>query len=301
MIMFILGLTNSILSFLTFQNKELRIVGCGMYLLASSITSFLTICMFTVKFWFLVLTHMNVAFISSSILRGGCIVIEFMLKFCLYLDTWFNACVAIERAVSVFKGISFNKKRSRRIARWIILILPICIIATLIHEPIYRRLVEHNELYGKSYRYKRERYFWCVNRYPPSVENYNTATLVLHLLGPFIANLLSAAVIIFGTAHQRSNVQKKKPYRQYLREQLHAHKQLLISPIILVILALPRLIMSILSGCLNVSNFRWFFLGVYFISYIPAILVFVVFVLPSKLYRKNFIETFRRCRQSNSH
>ncbi|CAF3980977.1 unnamed protein product, partial [Adineta steineri] len=43
MIMFIGGLINSILSLLTFQNKDLRQVGCGIYLLASSITSFLTI------------------------------------------------------------------------------------------------------------------------------------------------------------------------------------------------------------------------------------------------------------------
>jgi hypothetical protein len=39
MILFAAGLVNSILSFLTFYNKDLRKVGCGMYLLASSITS----------------------------------------------------------------------------------------------------------------------------------------------------------------------------------------------------------------------------------------------------------------------
>ncbi|CAF1456455.1 unnamed protein product, partial [Adineta steineri] len=50
MIMFVGGLINSLLSILTFQNKDLRQVGCGIYLLASSITSFLTISMFTVKF-----------------------------------------------------------------------------------------------------------------------------------------------------------------------------------------------------------------------------------------------------------
>ncbi|CAF4376287.1 unnamed protein product, partial [Adineta steineri] len=43
MIMFVGGLINSILSILTFKNKDLRQVGCGIYLLASSITSFLTI------------------------------------------------------------------------------------------------------------------------------------------------------------------------------------------------------------------------------------------------------------------
>ncbi|CAF1400592.1 unnamed protein product [Adineta steineri] len=43
MIMFVGGLINSILSLITFQNKDLRQVGSGIYLLASSITSFFTI------------------------------------------------------------------------------------------------------------------------------------------------------------------------------------------------------------------------------------------------------------------
>ena len=49
MIMFVGGLINSILSLITFQNVELRKVGCGMYLLVSSITSLLSISMFTIK------------------------------------------------------------------------------------------------------------------------------------------------------------------------------------------------------------------------------------------------------------
>ncbi|CAF1393885.1 unnamed protein product [Adineta steineri] len=49
-IMFVAGLINSILSFITFQNKDSQQVGCGMYLLASSITSLFAISMFIIKF-----------------------------------------------------------------------------------------------------------------------------------------------------------------------------------------------------------------------------------------------------------
>ncbi|CAF4173405.1 unnamed protein product, partial [Adineta steineri] len=143
MIMFVGGLINSILSILTFQNKDLRQVGCGIYLLASSITSFLTISMFTVKFWFVVLTQMDLS-IRLSVVRGGCVSIEPLLKLCLYLDAWLNACVAIDRAILVFKGIKFNKQKSQHIARWIILILPFCIMSSIIHEPIYRELYEYS-------------------------------------------------------------------------------------------------------------------------------------------------------------
>ena len=136
------GLINSILSFLTFQNKDLRKVGCGMYLLASSITSFLTISIFTVKFWFVILTHINVAFVSSAVLHGGCRSIEPLLKLFFYLDAWLNACVAGERTFHVIKGINFDKEKSKRVARWVIFLLPFGIMATIIHEPLYREVLE---------------------------------------------------------------------------------------------------------------------------------------------------------------
>ncbi|CAF4778769.1 unnamed protein product, partial [Rotaria sp. Silwood2] len=47
MIMFIVGLLNSILCFITFYSQESRQVGCGIYIYASSITSALTIAMLT--------------------------------------------------------------------------------------------------------------------------------------------------------------------------------------------------------------------------------------------------------------
>ncbi|CAF1544339.1 unnamed protein product [Adineta steineri] len=291
MIMFIGGLINSILSLLTFQSKDLRKVGCGIYLFASSITSILTISMFVVKFWFVVLTQMNLS-IRLSVVRGGCVSIEPLLKLCLYVDAWLNACVAIERAILVFKGVNFNKQKSRRIARWIILILPFCIIGSIIHEPIHRELREVNKETNKVDINR-----WCLTHYSPSLQQYNTIILFFHLIGPCIINLGSALFIIFGSAQQRSTAQTSRTPREHIYNQFSEHKQLLISPIILLILSLPRLSMSMLSECINPSNHRLLFLFGYFISFTPSMLIFIVFVLPSALYRKTFQETFRRPRR----
>ncbi|CAF1171189.1 unnamed protein product [Adineta steineri] len=291
MIMLAGGLINSILSLLTFQNKDLRQVGCGIYLLASSITSFLTISMFTVKFWFVVLTQMDLS-IRLSVVRGGCVSIEPLLKLCLYMDAWLNACVAIERAILVFKGIKFNKQNSQRIARWIILILPLCIMGSIIHEPIYRELREINTETSKGDIDR-----WCITRYSSSVQQYDTIILFFHLVAPCIINLCSALFIIFGSARQRSAAQTRQTLREHVYHQFNEHKQLLISPIILLILSLPRLIMSMLSECVNPSNHRLLFIFGYFISFTPSMLIFIVFVLPSALYRKTFQESFRRWRR----
>ncbi|CAF3958010.1 unnamed protein product [Adineta steineri] len=300
-IMFVTGLINSILSFITFQNKDSQQVGCGMYLLVSSITSLLAISMFIIKFWFVVLTHINV-FTSLSVLRGGCASIEPLLKLFLYLDGWLNACVAVERAVLIFKGVKFDKKKSKSVARQTILILPFCISGTLIHELIFRRLFEYETAPDTTNTNKNnedtiKRDVSCITHYSPSVQDYNTAVLFFHLVGPFIVNLFSAMFIIFGGAHQRSMARTNKSPKEHIQEQFSEHKQLIISPIVLLILSIPRLIISLLPGCAKTSDNLWLYLGPYFISFTPSVLIFLIFVFPSDLYMKAFKQAFNCIRK----
>ncbi|CAF3690105.1 unnamed protein product [Adineta steineri] len=291
-IMFIAGLISSILSFVTFRHKDSQQVGCGMYLLTSSITSLLAISMFIVKFWFVVLTHIN-ASTSLSVLREGCIYIEPILKLFLYLDGWLNACVATERAVHVFKGVQFNKQKSKSIARGTILILPFCIFGTLVHQFVYRKLFVYKAGSDRidtstTNEYITKRYVSCSTHYSSSVQHYNTAVLFLHLVGPFIVNLFSALFIIFGGARQRSLARTNQTFKEHVQEQFREHKQLIISPIVLLVLSIPRLIISLLPGCVKISENLWLYLGAYFISFTPSILIFLIFVLPSELYMKAF-------------
>jgi hypothetical protein len=311
--MFVAGLINSVLSFLTFRSQDLQKIGCGMYLLASSITSLVTVSMFTFKFWFVVLTQINVS-TSLSVLRGGCVSIEPILKLFLYSDGWLNACVAVERAVLVFKGVNFDKKKSQHFARRIIVILPFCIISTLVHELVYRKLFEYqtgtdeidvdktvgNNKYVKNTNEgTTERYVWCITRYSSSIQDYNTAILFFHLVAPFITNLFSALFIIFGAARQRSVARTDHTFREHIREQLSEHKQLIVSPLVLLVLSIPRLIISLLPGCVKTSENLWLYLSAYFISFTPSMLIFLIFVVPSDLYMKTFKESFSSGRQRN--
>jgi hypothetical protein len=167
---------------------------------------------------------------------------------------------------------------SKCIARWIIIILPLFIAVSIIHEPLHRDIFDDKE----------EQRFWCVFHYSHSIHIYNTIIVMFHFVGPFCANLFSALFIIFRSARRRAATQKRQTYRQHLREQFKEHKNLLISPIILVVLAMPRLIISFLSGCVKVSHNAWLYLLGYFVSFIPSTSIFFVFVLPSKFYRKQF-------------
>jgi hypothetical protein len=72
---------------------------------------------------------------------------------------------------------------------------------------------------------------------------------------------------------------------------------LIIWSLILLILNIPRLIISFLSGCMKSPRNPWLHLIGYFISFIPSVLTFIVFVLPSETYKEQLqksINHFRR-------
>ncbi|CAF4771433.1 unnamed protein product, partial [Rotaria sp. Silwood2] len=66
---------------------------------------------------------------------------------------------------------------------------------------------------------------------------------------------------------------------------------------VLVIVTIPRLIISFASTCVKSVRHPWLFIGGYFISYIPPLLLFVIFVLPSELYQKKFNDATVRIRK----
>jgi hypothetical protein len=56
----------------------------------------------------------------------------------------------------------------------------------------------------------------------------------------------------------------------------------------LILLSFPRLVISFMKGCMRSAREPWFHLIGYFVSFIPSMLTFFVFVLPSKHYKKEF-------------
>ncbi|CAF4583556.1 unnamed protein product [Rotaria sp. Silwood1] len=285
-IMLIMGLFNSILCFLTFYSQESREVGCGIYIFASSITSALEITMLTIKFWFVIISQMNLS-VNRSTLHMGCILLEPVLNLFLYMNNWLNACVATERAVTVFKGIHFDKIMSKSVARWIILLIACLITGTIIYESLDRGLFEDRE----------EQRVWCVTHYSETVKHFNIAVLIIHFLTPFGVNLLSVIFIVSAITHQRAMIRTQHNYTRHLREQLYRHKHLIISQLVVVILPLPRFITSLFTGCVKDSHNSWLYISGYLISFVPSAIMFIVFVLPSNLYRRQFKRSIESLQQ----
>ena len=199
--------------------------------------------------------------------------------------------------MSAYKEASFDKEKSKCFARWIVFILPIVILSTLVHEPLHRQVHEHviTERTLDIEEIALYRYFWCITTYSQTIQKYNTVIQFVHHLGPFIVNLFSSILfIIIRSVRRRAETQNG----QHLREQLGENKQLLFGPVVLLVLSIPRLIISLLSGCTDISDRLWLYLSGYFISFTPSILIFLVFICPSKNYREAFKESFSRiCRR----
>ncbi|CAF3119872.1 unnamed protein product, partial [Rotaria sp. Silwood2] len=236
-IMFVLGFVNNTISIVTFQGAKMRETGCGLYLLFSSIMSTFTTVSFTLKFWLVVLAQKG-TITNRSYLTFSCTLMDIILQVFVSSSEWLNAAVFVERAFTVIKGVHFDKVKSKRVAKMIILVLLVFIILTNIHDPLHRRLIDDIE----------ESRTWCIVSYPNGVQLFNLTIKMFHFLLPFAFNLACAAIIIITISRNRFTVTKQTTYAEHLRKQLREHQHLLISPVALILLNLPRLIIYFTSS-----------------------------------------------------
>ena len=282
LLIFLVGMTNGLFSWLTFRRKHLRLIGCGNYLFVTSINSLLIMVMFLLKYLLLVVGQLLIRN-NRLFALGQCLTLDFLLKICLQIGDWLYACVAIERLVSVLQGVRFRKETSRKWSKYIIGLLLIVVIGTSIQEPLHRMLIEDQD----------DGRIWCIVHYPKSssafLNQYTSITTAIHLIGPFALNLISAVGIVFLLSMRRAKVHQGLPFRAQLLSQLREQKYLIISPIGLILTAVPRLILTFQLECMkSVHDPVTAFLFAYFISFLPSILLFVIFILPSSIYRTEF-------------
>jgi hypothetical protein len=158
---------------------------------------------------------------NRTFLEVQCHSIDFLLRVCLSLDQWLNACVAVERTVPTMKGAGFVKKKSKQAAKYVIFILLIVIIGTSIHDPIYRHLIdEEND--GDD-----EKRTWCIITFPSNLEIYNSFLNSFHFCGSFILNLVSSIILITKKSRQQFKIYPDRNYKEILRQQFQEYKHLL--------------------------------------------------------------------------
>ena len=273
-IMTLTGLVNGILSLMTFRSKETCQTGCGFYLFTASIVTLFTMIIFALKFFILLIAQ--ITYIKNrAFLLMQCYSMDFFLQIGLNMDRWMGACVAVERTVVSIQGTKFNKNKSKQLAKYIIFTFLFFITGAHLSDPIHRSLIDDND--------NNEQRIWCILKYSPDLHIFNSVINLTHFFLPLFINFVSPLIIIRMQIQQRLTVQSDQSYGQIFCEQCHRYYHLLIASVVLVILAAPRMIISFISSCLTSSGSNgWLFLAGYFISFVPLILHFLLFVLPSK-------------------
>ena len=288
-VLFVIGIISNIMSLLTFQRRQCRIVGCGIYLLALSITSLLTTIMFMMKFWFLYLIQTR-AFTDLNFLHINCLLMEMFTYGCLSITNWLSACVAVERTLSVILAVKFNKTKSKKASIWVIPFVACSIALTYLPDSLHRVLIE-DEIEERQ---------WCIIRSSTSIERFNSINLLFHSITPFVINGTSTIILIRGKSRTHSAANQEQSYVQYLLKHLRDLKHLIIAPTILVLFSVPRLILAFLPGCMKSNEDLLIYLASYFISFIPPLLTFPIFVLPFRLYRNEFTNQTKFLFKANS-
>jgi hypothetical protein len=73
-----------------------------------------------------------------------------------------------------------------------------------------------------------------------------------------------------------------------IKEQIQKYKHILIGPIVVGILSLPRLVLAFVFVCTKLDRKPFVSLSAYLIGFLPLMAVFFAYVLPSQTYRTAF-------------
>jgi hypothetical protein len=160
----------------------------------------------------------------------------------------------------------------------------LCLFGMHIHELIYYTTIPHLST-GSSI---------CVTNFDArSLATYNRVSTLIHYLLPFFIQVISITLLIVLAARSRNKTNSgKMNFRQVLIKQFRTQKELYITPMIIVLSALPQNILTFSLACKELTVWhRHTLLIAYLLSYAPQVLGFILYVLPSTKYKKEFGNT----------
>jgi hypothetical protein len=154
-----------------------------------------------------------------------------------------------------------------------------------VHEIIYYTIIEHLST-GLSI---------CVTNFDSKlISNYNRISTLIHYLFPFFIQVICITLLIVLVARSRMKTAgHRMTFGEVLKKQFETQKELYVTPTIIILSGLPQTILTFSFACTQLNDFqRHTLLCSYLLSYAPQVLGFILYVLPSTTYKKEFYETF---------
>lgn len=274
-ILFIIGLFNNICSFLTFKRSTPRKFGVGNYL-------FIVSCFNQISLLFLLFKFFEIT-VGIIDLRS-CQLASYFLSVMTRSTYWLTSWISVDRLLMIILPTSSFVKNGH-LSIGISIFTLIILFSMHIHEIIYYTIIQDIST-GSSI---------CVTNFNTKfISTYNRISTLIHYLVPFFIQIISITFLIVLAARSRvKTVGQKMTFTQVLKKQFASQKELYITPLIIILSALPQTIFTFSLACTQLNEWQRHTLIVsYLLSYTPQLLGFVLYVLPSTNYKKEFYQTF---------
>lgn len=271
---FIIGLCTNFCSFITFKRRGPRSVRVGNYLLIVTCLNQMSLLVVLLKF-------IQITFELSDVFL--CKISSYLVSVFTRSIYWLLSWITINRLLIIIFPTSQKVKDIRPV-------LPICgatfivVFGLQIHELIYYTTIQSFTTDSSH----------CVAKFENSdLVLYNRISSLIHYLAPFSIQVIGITLlIVLATRLRAKSAGKQTTFRKILKKQFHTHKELYLTPTIIVMSSLPQLILAFTLGCAEWSNWqRHALLVAYLLSYTPQVLGFIFYVLPSTSYKTEFKKT----------
>ena len=270
---FVIGGISNYASIVTFKRSNLRKASMSIYMWILSLIGQYSLFSLNMKI---------VLILFDSLMTDvSCKIISYLHSVSIRCSFWITSWIAIERVCYLLFPYSTVLKKPR-IATIISFSTLVLVGAMHVHELIfYRKIIDLN---SQSV---------CIVEYPSKWRIYDRISVLIHYLIPFCIQILSITILIILAARSRSRTSNSHdPFIKYLKKQFKRQKDLYIPPSVIVVSGLPQTILSFSFACLQLNTWQQHsLLLAYFLSFAPQLLGFVLFVLPSTNYMKEFEST----------
>ena len=316
---FFLAILSNLFSFVTLRRRSCLRHGVGNYLLVMSITNQLSLALLVAR-----LIHLSVIIAisrSSSpwIDHLFCKLLGYLLTCLNRLNPWLSSFVALERVYSV---LLFNRHwfKQPHIARSLMLWAVVLILASAVYELVFVKSfpsVENGNSTMCVIEYPSNHQLMWI-----SIHQFVS---VIHFLLPLLINLFSTLTIIWIVIKNKTNIRATKhckclfcfvefdfkltsiiyflannevrlDRRTVFRNVFNANREMITRPAITLVpsifslFSLPFLIISFSLGCQNLdaNPLRYVLIFFYFTTFLPQMLMFVLYIYPSSFYWKEW-------------
>lgn len=274
MLLFIVGFFNNLCSFVTFKRPTPRKVGVGNYL-------FIITCFNQLSLFFLLVKFIQIIF--GIINLESCKIVSYLFTVFTRSTYWLTSWVTIDRLFSILFPTSTALKKPR-LTIGISVVTLFCLFSMHIHEIICNTIIQQHTSTGSPI---------CVTNFSAySISTYNRVSTLIHYLLPFCLQIIGITLLIILVARSRNKTSGNTIFRQVLIKQFYEQKELYITPIIVILSALPQTFLTFILACKNLTvGHRHALLIAYLLSFAPQVVGFILYVLPSTTYKKEFSET----------